>query len=379
MRKRKFRDIELSQLGFGLMRLPVLDGDESKIDVHEADRMLHEAFDAGVNYFDTAWPYHSGRSENFAGEFLKKSGLRDRLYLATKLPCWLCESYEDFDRYLSMQLERLGTDHIDFYLLHAMDGQRLTKMIELGFGRFLDEAKRDGRIRYAGFSFHDDYSAFEDVLHSYDFDFCQIQFNYMDEEFQAGLRGLKKAAKMGLGVMIMEPLKGGQLAKKPEGDLKELWDSFDTDETPAELGLRWVLDHPEVTVTLSGMSSPEQVSENLRTARSAGPGELTDRERRMIEELRKFYSDRTAVPCTGCKYCIDCPRGIPIASIFKYWNEARRYGIVDSARKRYRANIKPENRADQCIECGNCEAHCPQKIPVIEMLKQAHEFLNADS
>ena len=289
MRKRKFRDIELSQLGFGLMRLPVLDGDESKIDVHEADRMLHEAFDAGVNYFDTAWPYHSGRSENFAGEFLKKSGLRDRLYLATKLPCWLCESYEDFDRYLSMQLERLGTDHIDFYLLHAMDGQRLTKMIELGFGRFLDEAKRDGRIRYAGFSFHDDYSAFEDVLHSYDFDFCQIQFNYMDEEFQAGLRGLKKAAKMGLGVMIMEPLKGGQLAKKPEGDLKELWDSFDTDETPAELGLRWVLDHPEVTVTLSGMSSPEQVSENLRTARSAGPGELTDKEVLQRTHSRPMY------------------------------------------------------------------------------------------
>ncbi|MGI6108730.1 MAG: aldo/keto reductase [Eubacteriaceae bacterium] len=379
MKKRNFHELELSQLGFGLMRLPVIEGDDEgdngRIDVAKAEVILEEAINSGVNYIDTAWPYHKGHSEEFAGNFFERTGLRDQIYLATKLPCWLCETPEDFDKYLNEQLKRLKTDHIDFYLIHAMDRPRLNKMLELGYGEFLDRAKSDGRIRYAGFSFHDDYDVFTDILDSYPFDFCQIQLNYMDQDFQAGLKGLKTASDRGLGVMIMEPLKGGQLARTPKGRLKELWDSFDTDETPASLGLKWVWSHPEVTVVLSGMGSADQVRENIKTAQTAGPGTLSEKDNRMIDRLIEFYRNSTAVPCTGCKYCIDCPQGIPIASIFKYWNEALQYGNVESSRKRYRENIAPENKADRCIQCGSCEDKCPQGISVIEKLQEAHAFL----
>lgn len=374
MKTRSFKNENLSQLGFGLMRLPVLDGDESKIDKEAASEMLKEAIASGVNYLDTAYPYHKGESEPFLGEFLEENGLRDRINIATKLPAWLVEKPEDMDRFLDEQLKRLRTDHIDFYLLHALDGQRIDVLKQNHFEEFLDRAKASVKIRYAGFSFHDDYEAFEKILESYPFDFCQIQLNYMDEDYQAGLKGLKKASEMGLGVMIMEPLRGGMLSGKPEGRLEEIWSESQVEETPASLALRYLWNEPEVTLVLSGMSTLEQVRENLATADLAQQGDLSKAEKDLIRQIRTFYESRLQVPCTGCLYCIDCPEKIPIAQIFKYWNEDAMYGESARAKQRYQG-IDSSRRPENCISCGSCESHCPQHIPIIEKIQEARKDL----
>lgn len=376
---RKFKDTEitLSQLGFGTMRYPILYNNEKLIDKEKAEACLQTAIDNGVNYFDTAWTYHLRESETFLGDFLDRTGQRNKVYIATKLPCWECRDTSDFDRFLNAQLDNLKTDHIDFYLLHALDAYRFEQIQRLGITDFLDRAKADGRIRYAGFSFHDQQTAFEPILNAYPFDFVQIQLNYMDENFQAGLSGLKAAVDKEMAVMIMEPLRGGQLATTPTGELKMLWDRFDTDLTPAALGLKYLFDKPEVTVVLSGMSSLQQVEENIVSASSFKTGCLCEKDVKMIDTLREFYESRTKVDCTGCRYCTECPKIIPIPSIFKYYNEAFMYGDTENSRKKYRTNIKNKFKADQCIECGQCEEHCPQHLPIRELLKKAHTFLSA--
>lgn len=377
MQYRQFKntDIYLSQLGFGTMRLPIKYNNEKLIDETLACDCLQTAIDAGVNYIDTAWPYHKQASEPFVGEFLKRTGQRNKIYLASKLPCWQCHKTEDFEFYLDEQLKRLQTDHIDFYLLHALDAYRFSKIQELGITNFLDHAKRSGKIRYAGFSFHDQQSAFEPILNAYPFDFVQIQLNYMDENFQAGLNGMQIAYQKGCAVMIMEPLRGGQLAAKPRGDLKKQWDLFNTSLTPPALGFKYLYNMPEITCVLSGMASMKQVNENIEIADIYGISNLSKHEIKMITQLQDFYRNCTKINCTGCRYCTECPQIIPIPTIFKYYNEAFMYDDAETSRKKYRTNIKNKFKADRCIDCGQCEEHCPQNLKIRTALKEAHLFL----
>jgi predicted aldo/keto reductase-like oxidoreductase len=375
----KYRDFgklywQPSALGFGAMRLPTIEGDHSKIDEPEATRMVRYAIDHGVNYVDTAYPYHRGNSEKFLGRALQ-DGYREQVKLATKLPCWEVKQTEDFDRLLGEQLERLQTDHIDFYLLHALDAKSWPKMRKLNVLEQAERALADGRIHYLGFSFHDEYEVFEKIVDGYDgWTFCQIQYNFMDEEHQAGTRGLRYAYDRGLAVVVMEPLRGGQLTIDPPPAILELWNSTPRQRTPADWALQWVWNQPQVSVVLSGMSTMEQVKQNVASACQSGPDTLTDAERALIARVRDKYRELMPIPCTDCKYCIPCPNGVSIPRIFRIYNEVIVYNTPDKGRMFY-SWIKEEERADQCVQCGECEEKCPQDIEIIECLETAHELL----
>lgn len=379
MKYRKFGklDFEASNLGFGCMRLPVIDGDNGKIHEDEAIKMIRYAIDNGVNYIDTAYPYHQGNSEVLVGKALK-DGYREKVKLATKLPMWLCETTEDFDKYLNEQLKKLDTEYIDFYLLHSLSAKSWSKAKKLGVLSFLDKALADGRIKYAGFSFHDELDTFKEIVDSYDWSFCQIQLNYMDENYQAGIEGLKYAYNKGLAVIIMEPIKGGKLAKEPSGDLKDLWEKSGVNRTPAELALRWVWNHPEVTLVLSGMSSMEQVKANIETASNVTPLSLDDKELQLIEGIKEIYSSRNRVGCTSCRYCVPCPNKVAIPDIFEIYNNYFVYELTTEGIKSYEKMKKSGIDASNCIECGQCESACPQHLDIIQHLKEAHLVLNGN-
>jgi predicted aldo/keto reductase-like oxidoreductase len=363
-----------SALGFGAMRLPILDNDFSKIDEPEALRMVRYAIDQGVNYVDTAYPYHAGNSEKLVGRALQ-DGYRKRVKLATKLPCWEVKKAEDFDRLLSEQLERLQTEHVDFYLLHALNEKSWGEMRELNVLAEAEKALSDGRIHYLGFSFHDSYEVFEQIVDGYDnWTFCQIQYNYMDAEHQAGTRGLRYAYDKGLAVVVMEPLRGGQLTIDPPQLIMELWDSAPRQRTPADWALQWVWNQPQVSVVLSGMSAMEHVVQNVASASVSGPDTLTDAERALIERVRDKYRELTPIPCTDCKYCLPCPEGVSIPRILRIYNESVMYNTPDKARRFY-SWIAEAERADQCVQCGECEEKCPQGIGIIEWLEKIHQAL----
>jgi len=308
---------ELSILGFGCMRLPVKA--DFLIDEERATRQLRYAIDHGVNYVDTAWPYHMGQSEPFVGRALA-DGYREKVRIATKLPSWLIESREDMDKYLNAQLEKLRTDHIDYYLVHALVGDLWDKVEGLGIADFLNRAKADGRIRNAGFSFHGAGEDFARIVDAYPWDFCQIQYNFLDQKNQAGTKGLEYAAKKGLGVVIMEPLRGGNLTRNVPAAVQAIWDEAETKRTPAEWALRWIWNHPEVTVVLSGMSEEAHIDENLRIASEALPRSLTKEELSLITRVETKYRDILKVGCTGCRYCMPCPSGVNIPLCFEEYN-----------------------------------------------------------
>jgi len=366
---------KVSALGFGAMRLPVIDGDHAKIEEGEALKMLRYAFDHGVNYVDSAYPYHSGNSEVVVGKALR-DGYREKVRVATKMPTWLVKSHSDMDKYLQEQLSRLQTDYIDFYLLHGLDKERWSKMRELDVFEWAENAIADGKIKYLGFSFHDKYEVFKEIIDGYDgWTLCQIQYNYMDEEDQAGTKGLRYAASKGLAVVVMEPIKGGMLGLPPPPEIRAVWDEAEIKRSPAESALQWVWNHPEVSVALSGMSTMEQVIENVKNASRSKPGTLTEKELDLISRVRKMYRQYGFIGCTGCRYCTPCPEGVSIPEIFAFFNEYYvKYGDEEAQRKvkdKYLSSIDPEKRAKRCIKCGECEGKCPQQLPIRNLLSDA--------
>jgi len=364
-----------SILGFGCMRLPLSGKDSAAIDEGRAEALLQAAVERGVNYIDTAYPYHDKACEPFLGRVLKK-GLREKVFLATKLPPWEVSTLEDCDRLLDEQLTRLRTGQIDFYLLHALKREWWEKLKRLGIREFLDRAVRDGRIGYAGFSFHDELTPFQEIIDAYDWSLCQIQFNYMDEEMQAGRAGLEYAAGKGLGVVVMEPLRGGALAKEAPKDVQHIWDRSPIRRSPAEWALRWAWDTPEVSVVLSGMNSLDQLEENCRIAADARPHVLGEDEKALIQEAKSCYRHRIRIPCTACGYCMPCPSGVNIPRIFSIYNDRFIYGDRRWSHLMYVFASNADERADTCLECGECEEACPQGISIIEELKTAHETLS---
>jgi len=366
-------DWKVSALGFGAMRMPILEGDHSKIDEPESIRMIRYAIDHGVNYVDTAYPYHGGNSEHLVGKALK-DGYREKVKLATKMPTWLVEKREDFDRYLDEQLEKLQTDRIDFYLLHGLSNQRWPKIRDLGVTEWAEGAIANGRIGHIGFSFHDQYPMLKEIIDHYDgWTFCQIQYNYMDTESSArgpGTEGLKYAASKGLAVVVMEPIQGGRLSITPPTEIQGIWDEAPVKRSPAEWALQWVWNHPEVSVVLSGMSTMRHVEENVVSAGRSGPGSLSREELEVIDRVKQKYSELGYIGCTRCLYCQPCPQGVAIPEIIRVLNE-NYTASREEAKSAYLGEIPEEGRAGRCVRCGTCEEHCPQDLPIMNLMRGA--------
>ena len=377
MEKRKMEKlgIETSLLGFGCMRFPLTE--DGKIDEPLAEKMLDKAIAEGVNYIDTAYPYHGGASETFVGKVLKKYD-RSSFYLATKLPCWQVKSLEDVDRIFQEQLTKLQTDYVDFYLMHSMNKKSFHDMVALGCVEKLVELKEQGKIKYLGFSFHDSYDVFEEMINYRDWDFCQIQLNYMDanekEEFQqAGMKGYRLTEEKGIPLIIMEPVKGGSLASFPE-DITEKYRKLDPEASVASFALRWVGTLPNVKVILSGMSTMEQVEDNLKTFANFKP--LSEEETKTIDEIVEIINSRIQNGCTGCNYCMPCPAGVDIPKNFRVWNIYHMYRNYNMVKGKWERELGDEHQAKNCIKCGKCEKACPQKLSIRADLEKVQTDLD---
>jgi hypothetical protein len=380
MQFRKFGKLDwnVSVLGFGCMRLPTVDGNPHGPNINEAEaiRMIRHAVEGGVNYFDTAYVYHEGNSEAVLGKALR--GQRDLVKIATKCPVWMIQKESDFDRFLNEQLSRLQTHHIDFYLLHALNKSRWSEIVlKHNLLARAEAAMGDGRIRHLGFSFHDNYESFPDIINGCDcWSFCQIQYNYMDTENQAGSKGLKLAAAHGLAVVIMEPLLGGRLARPPL-PIRQVIERAGVKRSPADWALQWLWDQPEVSVVLSGMSNMDQVEANLESASRARSHSFQAADLELIADLQQKYRERSAIPCTQCNYCMPCPNGVDIPGNFEIYNEAFLHEDIPVARFKYKIFVAEPARASACVACHDCEDKCPQKIPISEWMPKVHALLGA--
>ncbi|ADQ45132.1 aldo/keto reductase [Caldicellulosiruptor kronotskyensis 2002] len=376
MKYRKFPniDFEVSALGFGCMRLPILGDDASQINQPLAIEMIRYAIDNGVNYIDTAYGYHGGNSEVVVGKALKE-GYRNKVKLATKLPVWKLTKIEDADMILDEQLKRLDTDYIDFYLLHALNKQRWDMLKSMDIFSWIEKVKSKGKIKHIGFSFHDSLDTFKTIIDEYDgWEFCQVQYNYLNRNYQAGEEGLKYAHAKGLGVIIMEPLLGGKLARKPPEQVQIVWEKTKVKRTPAQWGLLWLWNQKEVTTVLSGMSSMQQVIENIKTADEGYVGCLSEDELKLIDEVTQKYLELKPIDCTGCKYCLPCPNGVDIPRNFNLYNDAKVYNMYEETKKAYLKPEKVEQKASNCVECSLCEEKCPQNLPIRKLLKEVAQF-----
>ena len=368
-------DEKVSILGFGCMRLPT-DGRYEHIDRKKATSLLDFALESGVNYLDTAYTYHGinlregGDSELFLGEYLQDKVVREDVYLSTKLPSWLINENRDLDKYLNSQLKRLKTDYIDFYLLHSVKERNWSHLEEVGVLDFLDAALADGRIRYTGFSSHDNTELFNDVVDAYKWDMCLIQYNYLDENIQVGRKGLKHANSRKMGVAVMEPLKGGVLADYIPEEIAEIWDNAPVQRTPAEWALRYLWNHKEINTVLSGMHNMQHLVENIFTAAEGEPQSLTSQELKIMEEVKKLYKDKIAVECSRCEYCMPCPNGVNIPQCLSYLNQAAMLNDAQNVHTQYHFMLKDDEKADNCLGCGLCEEICTQNIPIREKIKQ---------
>ena len=372
MEKRKLEKlgIETSLLGFGCMLLPVTE--QGKINEPEAERMLDQAIAQGVNYIDTAYPYHGGESEPFVGRALKKYD-RSSLYLATKLPVWMVHTLDDAKRLFQEQLDRLQTDYIDFYLLHALGRERYDDMRKLGVPDWMAQLKEEGKIRYMGFSFHDSYDAFSYILNDREWDFCQIQLNYMDAGEQAGLQGYRLAQEKKVPLVVMEPVKGGSLAAYAE-DITGVFRSLDPEASVASYALRWVGSLPGVKVILSGMTTMEQVQDNLKTFGNFKP--LSQKESETIDQIVALIKSRVQNGCTGCRYCMPCPAGVDIPGNFRAWNTYHMYQNYNMVKWSWEKELGEEKQAKNCVKCGKCEAACPQKLSIRQDLERVQADLD---
>lgn len=363
----------ISLLGYGCMRFTKKG---SSIDIDKAEQEIMAAIRGGVNYLDTAYIYPG--SEAAVGEILKRNRCREQVYIATKLPQYYIKSRGAIDKYFNEQLNRLQTDYIDYYLMHMLtDVSAWNKLRELGIEEWIGRRKREGSIRNLGFSFHGNTEMFLQILDAYDWDFCQIQYNYMDEHTQAGREGLKAAAAKGIPVIIMEPLRGGKLAELLPERAEKLIAEHPKKRTPAEWAFRWLWEQPEVTCVLSGMNSLEMVEENVRTASQVQEGEFTEEDRALIEQIRQELQKALRVGCTGCSYCMPCPKGIDIPAAFRCYNHMYTEGRGGGRHEYLQTVCLQKDFADAgaCIECGRCEQHCPQHLEIRKKLKEADREL----
>lgn len=379
MKYRKFGklDFNVSSLGFGAMRLPMVDGN---VDEKEATKMLYYAIDNGVNYVDTAYMYHFGQSEEWLGKISKS--YKEKVKFATKLPSWSVNERSDIDKYFNEQLKRLNIECIDFYLLHALNKKHWSKLKNLGIIEWAEKKIKSGQIGSLGFSFHDDHESFKNIINDYDWTFCQIQYNYMDIENQAGKKGLEIAASKNIAIIVMEPLLGGKLVNPPEV-INKIWKGSSRDWDPVKWALQWLWDQKEISTILSGMSTFNQVKENIEYANQSGINILSNEELDLYNIVREEYKKLTIIPCTKCGYCMPCPSDVNIPYNIDLYNQVKIFEKIDNARGNYSwmeqakklGIASKDERAKSCIQCGECEPKCPQNIPIMSWMKIIHEVL----
>jgi len=380
-------DWQGSALGFGAMRLPwIEEQDGGHIDEEQAIAMIRYAIDHGVNYVDTAYPYHEGQSEVLVGRALR-DGYRDKVKVVTKMPSWEIKTAADFDKYLDIQLERLQMEHVDIYLLHALDKDRWPKLRDLGVLDWAEKAIARGRFDHLGFSFHDEYEVFQEIVDGYDrWAMAQIQYNYIDVKNQAGTKGLRYAASKGLAVVIMEPLLGGNLVRPPQ-PVQEIWDGAEAKRTPVDWALQWLWNQPEVSLVLSGMSAMQQVEENVASASASAVGTLEPEELTLFDQARKKYKALRPIPCTACGYCMPCPQNVDIPGNLGSYNNGISFDNMEGSRGHYgwlklaheeQGILEHDVRAANCIQCGECEEKCPQSIPISQWMPVIHQVLGEE-
>ncbi len=374
-------DWKPSALGFGAMRLPTVGGDRAKIDEELAISMIRYAIDHGVNYVDTAYRYHEGNSEILVGKALK-GGYRERVRLATKMPMYQVKAREELDQIFGDQLKKLQVDHVDNYLLHGLNEESWAKVKELNVIDWAEKKKAEGKIRYLGFSFHDNFEVFKDIVDSHGWTFCQMQYNYIDVEScdrTPGTKGLKYAAKKGLGVIVMEPIQGGNLSVKPPKEIESLFTKEAPKRSRADWALQWVWNQPEVSLALSGMSAMSHVVENVKSANKSGVGKMTAEELRFLGRVRRKFMSFGFIGCTGCRYCQPCPQGVVIPDVLSVYNDYYKNqddaAMVQEAKKVYEELLNAGKAADKCVRCGQCEAKCPQQLPIRNLLSRANMSL----
>ncbi len=380
MRYRKLgkTNVDVSLLGFGAMRLPMkgnpggLAGFDPTVPIEEveATRMVEHAIEQGVNYFDTAYGYHGGQSETFVGKALRDH--RKKVMIATKLPCWNIQSADDFEKLITEQLQKLCTDYLDVYLIHGLDAKMWAKVKDMGILEFMERQRSSGRIRFAGFSFHDDVKSFKNIIDAFDWDVCQIQYNFYDENHQAGKEGLQYAASKGIGVVVMEPLRGGKIVEKIPPDIQKLWDSDADKKSPVDFAMRWVYSHKEVSTVLTGSSTLAQLADHTNLLKKPTADSLSAKDLAIIDKVRNAYRKMLKVDCTGCGYCMPCPNGVDIPRNFQLYNDNFLFAGAEFNALFYNKMMNPDQRASGCFECLICVEKCPQKINIPEELKKVH-------
>ncbi len=371
---------KLSILGYGCMRLPTSIGGSAStfIDKEKALKQIRYAIDNGVNYLDTAYPYHLGASESFLGKYVLQDGYREKVNIATKLPCFIINNKEKIEDIFNKQMQKLQVNCIDYYLLHSLDGNAWDDMLSYDIIDFMDKVKREGKVRYMGFSFHGKRNKFKKIVDEYNWDFAQVQFNILDKNFQAGLEGIEYAHSKGLGIIVMEPLRGGSLVGKLPKEVQRIYDNAAIKRSPADWALRWIWNHPAVTVVLSGMNEDVHIKENIKIASEVLPDGLTDSEINIINDVRETYRDLMKVACTGCGYCMPCPANIDIPSAFKNLNNYYMFSKLAAKMSHMRyAGLQTEDGkthwTNSCLDCGKCEIACPQGIKIREEFKHVRK------